>query len=221
MTEKFDYIVVGAGSAGCVLANRLTENGKYSVLVLEAGGQDSHPWVKMPTGIGKMLTDSRFVWPYRTEKEKELNDQEVYWPRGRMLGGSSSINGMIFARGGAHRYNEWRDGNNPGWGFDDLLPYFKRIEDRKGGDPAWRGTGGPLTVSDGGYRDPLSRAFIDACVEQEPSRRRTITARSSKVLGGSSTLFRMVVAGLPPTPIYALHKVARTWSCALRRTQCV
>jgi len=165
MTEKFDYIVVGAGSAGCVLANRLTENGKYSVLVLEAGGQDSHPWVKMPTGIGKMLTDSRFVWPYRTEKEKELNDQEVYWPRGRMLGGSSSINGMIFARGGAHRYNEWRDGNNPGWGFDDLLPYFKRIEDRKGGDPAWRGTGGPLTVSDGGYRDPLSRAFIDACVE--------------------------------------------------------
>ena len=152
-------------AAGCVLANRLTENGKYSVLVLEAGGQDSHPWVKMPTGIGKMLTDSRFVWPYRTEKEKELNDQEVYWPRGRMLGGSSSINGMIFARGGAHRYNEWRDGNNPGWGFDDLLPYFKRIEDRKGGDPAWRGTGGPLTVSDGGYRDPLSRAFIDACVE--------------------------------------------------------
>lgn len=165
MTEKFDYIVVGAGSAGCVLANRLTENGKYSVLVLEAGGQDSHPWVKMPTGIGKMLTDSRFVWPYRTEKERELNDQEVYWPRGRMVGGSSSINGMIFVRGGAHRYDEWRDGNNPGWGFDDLLPYFKRIEDRKSGDPAWRGTNGPLTVSDGGYRDPLSRAFIDACVE--------------------------------------------------------
>jgi len=165
MTEQFDYIVVGAGSAGCVLANRLSADGKHSVLVLEGGGADSHPWVRIPTGIGKMLTDSRFVWPYRTEPEAELNGQSIYWPRGRMVGGSSSINGMIFVRGGAHRYDEWRDGNNPGWGFADLLPYFKKIEDRQGGDSEWRGTGGRLTVSDGGYRDPLSRAFMDACVE--------------------------------------------------------
>ena len=119
----------------------------------------------MPIGIGRMLTNPKFVWPFSTDKERELKDQDVYWPRGRMLGGSSSVNGMIYARGAAHRFDDWRDGNNPGWGYDDLLPYFKKIEDRPGGDPAWRGQGGPLTVSDGGYRDPLSRAFLDAAVQ--------------------------------------------------------
>jgi choline dehydrogenase len=163
--DTFDYIIVGAGSAGSALAAKLTEDASLSVLLLEAGGEDSHRYVNMPLGMGRMLTDPQFVWPFSTEPEPELKGQRVFWPRGRLLGGSSSVNGMLFVRGAAHRYDEWRDGNEPGWGFDELLPHFKAIEDRTGGDAAWRGRGGPVTVSDAPQRDALSAAFYDACVE--------------------------------------------------------
>ncbi len=165
MPEEYDFVVVGAGSSGATLAARLSEDAKTSVLLLEAGGPDTSPWTHIPIGVGKMLTDTRYVWGFNTEPEPELNNQTVYWPRGRMLGGSSSVNGMIFARGAPHRYDMWRNGNEPGWGYEELLPYFKKLENRPEGDPRTRGVGGPINISSGNYCDPLSAAFRSACIE--------------------------------------------------------
>ncbi|MDU8929123.1 GMC family oxidoreductase N-terminal domain-containing protein [Alisedimentitalea sp. MJ-SS2] len=162
MSHAFDYIVVGAGSAGCVLANRLSENGKYTVALIEAGGSDKHFWVNMPLGVGQLLQNPRFAWDYWTNPENALKGQNIYWPRGRVLGGSSSINGMIFVRGEPKRYDEWREAGNEGWGYDDLLPYFKKLEDAPESTGKRRGHGGPVTCSHGTYRDPVSHSFIEA-----------------------------------------------------------
>ena len=119
-----------------------------------------------PLGVGRLLTDPKFVWGFNTEPEAELHDQTVYWPREKLLGGSSSVNGMLYVRGAPHKYDEWRDGNEPGWGYEELLPYFRKIEDRPESDHhPDRGQGGPIRVSSGNYRDPLSAAFREACVQ--------------------------------------------------------
>ena len=156
--QSFDYIIVGAGSTGSVLANKLSVDPNIQVLLLEAGRDDNSKWVKMPLGVGRMLTNPEYVWPFYTDNEPELNDQQVYWPRGRLLGGSSAVNGMLFVRGAPHKYDEWRDGNSPGWGYDELLPYFKEIESYHGGDES-RGQEGPVTVTTRQHRDPLSKHF--------------------------------------------------------------
>jgi choline dehydrogenase len=160
--DTFDYIVVGAGSAGCVLANRLTTSGRHRVLLLEAGGHDRHLWIHIPLGYGKLFADARVNWLYNTEPEPELNNRRVIQPRGKVLGGSSSINGLLYLRGQPQDYDHWRQLGNTGWSFDDVLPYFRRSEHQERGEDALHGVGGPLCVSDVCEPHPLCEAFIES-----------------------------------------------------------
>ena len=162
---EFDYVIVGAGSAGCVLANRLTASGKHSVLLLEAGPEDSHLWIHIPLGYGRLFKEKAVNWMYQTEPEPGLNGRNVFQPRGKVLGGSSSINGLLYVRGQHEDYDRWRQHGNLGWGFDDVLPYFKKAEDQTRGGDDFHGAGGPLPVSDWRHADPLSEAFVDAAAE--------------------------------------------------------
>lgn len=161
MPQSFDYIIVGAGSAGCVLANRLSDSGKFSVLVLEAGGSDRKFWIQTPIGYGKTFYDPRVNWMYTTEKDPGLNNQTSYWPRGKVVGGSSSINAMVYIRGQAEDYNLWQTMGNPGWGWDQVLPYFKKLETNSEGADDYRGDSGPLYVNNPAKQyHPLTKTFM-------------------------------------------------------------
>jgi choline dehydrogenase len=162
---EFDYIIVGAGSAGCVLAGRLSERASISVLVLEAGGLDSSPWIHIPIGYGKTILDPKLNWRYETERGAEIGDRPMYWPRGKVLGGSSSINGMLYIRGQAQDYDHWRQLGATGWSYDDVLPYFRKAEDQENGSDPFHGVKGPLRVSNLKERNPLCEAFIDSAIE--------------------------------------------------------
>jgi len=163
MDGAFDYIIVGAGSAGCVLANRLSASGKHRVLLLEAGGKDRNIWIHIPLGYGKLFTNPKVNWLYETEPEAELNGRSIIQPRGKVLGGSSSINGLLYIRGQHEDFDHWRQLGNVGWSFRDVLPYFRRAEDQQRGADELHGSGGPLAVSDVPDPHPLCEAFIDAC----------------------------------------------------------
>lgn len=160
--KGFDYIIVGAGSAGCVLANRLTEDGTASVLLLEAGGRDNHPYIKVPLGLGKMHDHKMFDWGYNFEAEPNLNGRKVEAMRGKVLGGSSSINVMAYVRGNRGDFDRWDRNGAKGWSYADVLPYFRRNETFNGGEDTWRGGSGPIGVKVGDAPDPLWDDWLDA-----------------------------------------------------------
>ncbi|HEX6144697.1 MAG TPA: choline dehydrogenase [Geminicoccaceae bacterium] len=165
MADEVDYVVVGAGSAGCALAYRLAEDGRHSVRLLEAGGPDRNVWIHIPVGYYRTIFDQRLGWGYETEPEPNLGGRRVPWPRGKVLGGSSSINGLVYIRGQRQDFDHWRQLGNPGWSYADVLPYFKRAEDQARGPDDFHGSGGPLGVSDLGATHPLIEAYIEACGE--------------------------------------------------------
>src|SRR5271163_1089892 len=162
--DTYDFIVTGAGSAGCAVAGRLSESGKYRVLLLEAGTKDTNPWIHVPLGYTKTYTDPKVNWMFDSEPEKELNGRTLYQPRGKVLGGTSSINGMVYMRGTPTDYDGWRQKGCEGWAYDDVLPYFKKAEDQERGPDEFHGSGGPLHVSNP-VRCALGDAMVQAALE--------------------------------------------------------
>ncbi len=162
--SEYDYVIVGAGSAGCVLANRLSAGGEHRVLLLEAGGNDRSMWVRVPIGYGRTFNDPRFNWMYQAQPDPALDNRRAFWPRGKVLGGSSSINAMVYVRGQPADFDDWRAAGNPGWSWSELLPYFRKLEDHAWGASEFHGAGGPVHVSDvSASVHPLCTSFLEAC----------------------------------------------------------
>src|SRR5512138_3860718 len=160
--RSFRYIIIGAGSAGCVLADRLSQDPTSEVLLIEAGGRDINPFIHMPAGIARLVHNRRINWNYYTEPEKELLGRRLYWPRGRVLGGSSSINAMCYIRGQPQDYDDWARRGATGWTYADVLPYFLRSERQQHGASRYHGADGPLFVEDLRSRNPLTDTFVAA-----------------------------------------------------------
>jgi choline dehydrogenase len=164
----YDFVIVGAGSAGCILASRLSENGRYTVLLLEAGGKDDSFWFKIPVGYAKSYYNPAVNWMYSTEPQAELDSRRLYVPRGKVQGGSGSINAMIFVRGAADDFDDWQAAGNPGWGASDVLGYFRKLETHASGASHWHGGKGPIHVTPmRGMTHPVSDAFLTACGEMQ------------------------------------------------------
>ena len=167
---RFDFIIVGAGSAGCVLANRLTANGRHTVLLLEAGGEDKNPWIHIPIGYGKHFDNPKINWMYWSKPGEERIKRKVRQPRGKVVGGTSSINGLVYMRGQKEDYDHWRQLGNTGWSYDDVLPYFKKSQDQGRGESEYHGAGGPISVQDPKDPHPLADAYIEAAQQAGYSR---------------------------------------------------
>ncbi|MEO5641518.1 MAG: choline dehydrogenase [Sphingomicrobium sp.] len=188
--STFDYIIVGAGSAGCVLANRLTASGRFRVLLLEAGPRDTNPWIHIPLGYGKLFKEPSVNWLYQTVAQPELEGRRIAQPRGKVLGGSSSINGLVYIRGQHQDFDDWRDLGCTGWGWQDVLPYFRRSADQLRGEDEWHGIGGPLAVSDQSEPHPLCDAFIDAAAQAGHPRNADFNGASQEGAGYYQTTSR-------------------------------
>ena len=181
---EYDYIVIGAGAAGCVLANRLTASGTERLLLLEAGGSDRSPWIQVPIGYGRTFNDPRFNWMYQAEPDPTLNNRSQFWPRGKVLGGSSSINAMVYVRGQPGDFDDWAAAGNPGWSYRELLPYFIKLEDHPFGEPQFHGVGGPVGVSDVSAKvHPLCHSFLEACDSVGVARTRDFNGSHSEGSG--------------------------------------
>ena len=179
----YDFIVIGAGSAGSVLAARLSEDGRHRVLLLEAGPRDRNPWIHLPMGYSKLYTDSRYNWMYESEPESALHERVLYQPRGKVLGGSSSINGMMYVRGNALDFDDWAKAGCAGWAYDDVLPYFRKAEDQSRGANRWHGVGGPLKVSDQSFDHELPNALCRAAAEAGLARNEDFNGASQDGFG--------------------------------------
>ena len=165
MSKSYDYIIVGAGSAGCVLANRLSQDPSINVLLLEAGGRDRNPWIHVPVGYFRTMHNPATDWCYKTEPDPGLNGRSLEWPRGKTLGGSSSINGLLYIRGQHADYDHWRQLGNEGWSYEDILPYFKRGQRQERGESEFHGAKGELSVSNIRTERKICEAFIEAAGE--------------------------------------------------------
>jgi len=188
--SEADYVVVGAGSAGCVMAARLSEDPTCRVILLEAGGEDNNMWIHIPLGFGKTFADPRVNWCYETEPDAGAGGRKIFWPRGKVLGGSSSINGMVYIRGQHEDFDHWRQLGNPGWSAADVLPYFRRAEHQTRGEDEFHATGGPLCVSDVKDGHPLCEAFIRACNDAGFQRNDDFNGRDQEGVGYHQTTTR-------------------------------
>lgn len=162
----YDYVIVGAGSAGCVLANRLSADPGVTVALLEAGGRDTNPWIHIPAGYYRNILNPKITWQFGSGPEPHLGGRMINWPRGRVLGGTSAINGLLYVRGQARDFDVWRQFGNAGWSFSDVLPYFKRAEHQERGADELHGVGGPLGVSDVHMDNPVCDAFVKSCMAE-------------------------------------------------------
>ena len=166
MQHSYDFIIIGGGSAGCAVAGRLSESGRHRVLLIEAGGSGRSPWIRVPLGTGMVFNDPALNWRYESEPEPHLDNRRLYQPCGKGLGGTSAINGMIYCRGNRADYDAWRALGCVGWGYDDVLPFFKKAEDQERGADAFHGTGGPIRVSGPAARHVLAEAFLASAAQQ-------------------------------------------------------
>ena len=213
---NYDYIIVGAGSAGCVVGARLSQDPACQVALLEAGGEDSAAALHQPNQW-PLLLDGAVDWGYTTALQTGYNLRNIQYQRGKVLGGTSSINAMIYIRGDARDYDHWRDLGNPGWGWQDVLPYFLKSEDQQHGASAFHGAGGPLTVSDLIAPHHISSAFVDAAVAAGHARTVDFNAELLQERGCTRSPCVMVSVVVPPKPFFNLHASAAI--CTLLRTQ--
>ena len=220
MTDDiYDYIVTGAGSAGCAVAARLSESGRYRVLLLEAGRRDNYPWIHIPVGYHKLFTHDTYNWKFESEPVAGLNGRTSYQPRGKMLGGTSSLNGMVYMRGTAADYDGWRQLGCVGWDYESVLPFFRKAEDQERGEDEFHGVGGPLKVTDAHYKHEIIDAIIEGAVQAGIPAMPISTARPRKA---SATIRRPSAragAGARRSPICGRRAGAAISSSRRTRTR--